>query len=168
MCLTVPSAQSKVAPHLQRRPFYPMDPQHRRELKRDKFVDELGTLSSRARENQRLLLILTIALVVLSAIGYGIFFYRGDRERKAQTALAAAIDTNDSPLITAGQQIPNAKFKTEAERLAAAEKKFKDVQANYSGSDASDVADLYLGRIEASRGNTPGARKRLQEFVNDH
>jgi tetratricopeptide (TPR) repeat protein len=145
-----------------------MDRQHRRELKHDKFVDELGTLSSRARDNQRLLLTLTVALVVISAIVYGIFFYRSDRERKAQTALATAIDTNDSPLITPGQEIPGAKFKTDAEKTAAAEKQFKDVQAKYSGTDAADVADLYLSRFEASRGDTTGARKRLQDFVNDH
>lgn len=145
-----------------------MDRQHRRELKRDKFVDELGTLSSKARQNQRVLLNLTIALVAISVIVYGIFFYRSDRERKAQAALGAAIETNDTPLITPGQDIPGAKFKTEAERTAAAEKQFKDVQAKFSGSDASDVASLYLSRIEASRGDTAAARKRLQDFVNDH
>jgi len=145
-----------------------MDRQHRRELKRDKFVDELGTLSSRARQNQRLLLTLTAALVVGSALVYGFFFYRGDRERKAQTALAGAIDTIDSPLITPGQQIPSAKYKTEAERSTAAEKQFKDVQEKYAGSDAADVANLFLGRIDASRGDAKEARKRLQDFVNEH
>lgn len=145
-----------------------MDRQHRRELKHDKFVDELGTLSSKARQNQRLLLTLAVALVGVSVIVYGIFFYRSDRERKAQTALATAIETNDAPLITPGQDIPGAKFKTEAERTAAAEKQFKDVQSKFSGSDAADVASLYLSRIEASRGDTVAARKRLQDFVSDH
>ena len=32
-----------------------MDRQHRRELKHDRFVDELGTLSDKARDNQRFL-----------------------------------------------------------------------------------------------------------------
>jgi TolA-binding protein len=145
-----------------------MDRQHRRELKHDKFVDELGTLSSRARENQRLLLILTAALVIGSVLVYGFFFYRSDRERQAQTALASAIETIDSPLITKGQQIPGAKYKTETERSTAAEKQFKDVQSKYSSSDAADVANLFLGRIEASRGDVAAARKRLQDFVSEH
>ncbi len=145
-----------------------MDRQHRRELKHDKFVDELGTLSSRARQNQRLLLTLTAILVVASVIVYGIFFYRSDRERKAQSALATAIETIDSPLITPGQQIPSAKYTTDAERSAAAEKQFKGVQSNYSGSDAADVANLFLGRIEAGRGDVAAARKRLQDFVDEH
>ena len=73
-----------------------MDRQHRRELKHDKFVDELGTLSSRARDNQRLLLALTAGLVVISIIVYGFFFYRSDRERKAQALLGTSIETIDS------------------------------------------------------------------------
>ncbi len=145
-----------------------MDRQHRRDLKHDKFVDELGTLSSRARQNQRLLLALTAVLVIGSALVYGFFFFRSNREHKAQDALAVAIQTVDSPLQTPGQQTPGAKFKTEAERTAAAEKQFKDVQAKYPGSDAADVANRFLGRIDASRGNAPEARKRLQDFVNEH
>jgi TolA-binding protein len=149
-----------------------MDRQHRRELKHDKFVDELGTLSTRARENQRLLMLLTAALVVLSVIGYGIYFYRSDREQKAQDALAKAIETIDSPLqmATTPGTPPNpaAKFKTEAERGAAAEKQFKDVQTSYPGSDAADVANLYLCRFDASRGDIPAARKKLQDFIDSH
>jgi TolA-binding protein len=146
-----------------------MDRQHRRDLKHDKFVDELGTLSSRARQNQRLLMTLTAVLVLGSVLVYGFFFYRSNREQKAQDALSLAIGTIDSPLQTAGQQAaPGAKFKTEAERTAAAEKEFKDVQTHYPGSDATDVANLYLARIEASRGDAKGAEGRLQSFVSEH
>src|SRR5439155_21814010 len=56
----------------------------------------------------------------------------------------------------------------EAERNAAAEKKFKEVQANYSGSDAADVAALYLARFDAGRGDVAGARKLLGQFISDH
>ena len=42
-----------------------MDRQQRRDLKHDKFVDEIGSLSTRARENQRLLLTIAAAAVSL-------------------------------------------------------------------------------------------------------
>jgi len=150
-----------------------MDRQHRRDLRHDKFVDEIGTLSTRARENQRLLVMITAGLVALAVIGYGIYFYRSNRERSAQAALGKAIETIESPLAPPpgtpqAQPVPNAKYKTEAERLAAAEKEFKDVETKYGGSDAADIAGLYLARMEALRGNTASARKRLQEFVDDH
>ena len=147
-----------------------MDRQHRRELKHDKFVDELGTLSTRARENQRVLIAITAVAVAAALIAYGIFFYRSNREKHAGVALATAISTNDSPLLAppGGQAQPGAKYKTEKERSAAAEKQFKDVVNKYSGSDAADVAGLYLARFDAGRGDNATARKLLQEFVSDH
>lgn len=147
-----------------------MDRQHRRDLKRDKFVDEVGSLTTRARENQRLLVAITAVVVVLAVIGYGIYFYGSNREQKAQAALGDAITTIDSPLIQAGSPTPNpdAKYKTEQERTAAADTKFHDVQKNFSGTKAADVANIYLARIAASKGDVATARKLLSDFISDH
>lgn len=148
-----------------------MDRQHRRDLKHDKFVDEVGALSTRARENQRLLLTIALAAVVIAVAIYGTYFYRTTRETKAQDVLAQGIEAMDSPLIATapGQPtMPNAKFHTEAERTAAAEKQFKDVQSKYSGSNAADVANLYLARIAAGKGDVKGARTLLEQFINEH
>jgi TolA-binding protein len=150
-----------------------MDRQQRHDLKHDRFVDEIGALSIRARENQRFLLTIVGGLLALALIGYGIYFYRSTKEANAQAALSTAIETIESPLIPAtpqpGQQVPpNAKFKTDAERTAAAEKQFKEVQTNFSGSTAADVAGLYLGRIAAARGDVKTARTNLEEFIDDH
>jgi TolA-binding protein len=147
-----------------------MDRQQRRDLKHDKFVDEIGSLSTRARENQRLLLSITAAAVILAVLAYGIYFYRSNREQKAQAALGTAIETIESPLLPApgAAAVPGAKFKTEPERTAAAEKQFKDVEASYGGTDAADVASLYLARIAADKGDVATARARLQKFVSDH
>ena len=147
-----------------------MDRQHRRDLKHDRFVDEVGLLTERARANQRGLLFIGAAAVAIALIAYGIYFYRSNQEDKAQTALAQAIETFESPLVTEGQpqQDPRAKFKTEAERTAAAEKQFKDVQAKFGGTDSADVAGLYIARISASRGDVATAEKMLKEFVDDH
>src|SRR3954452_12386527 len=147
-----------------------MDRQQRRDLKHDKFVDEIGSLSTRARENQRLLLTIAAAAVIIAVLAYGIYFYRSNREQKAQVALGAAIETMESPLLPApgAQPVPGSKFKTEPERTAAAEKQFKELESNYGGSDAADVASLYLARIAADKGDLASAKSRLQKFVNDH
>jgi TolA-binding protein len=146
-----------------------MDRQQRHNLKHDKFVDEIGALSSRARENQRLLYMIGGAVVVIALIVYGFFFYRSTQERKAQGLLATAIETFDAPLGDQAQQQNTSapKFKTEAERNAAAETQFKDVQAKYPRSDASDVAGLYMARLAVNRGEIPTARKLFQDFIND-
>jgi TolA-binding protein len=147
-----------------------MDRQHRRDLRHDKFVDEIGTLSTRARENQRLLLTITAVAVGLAVLAYGIYFYRANREQKAQDALGTAIETIESPLLPppGSQPVPGAKYKTEAERTAAAEKGFRDVQTRFSGSDAADVATLYLARISGTKGDVAGARTGLQKFIKDN
>jgi hypothetical protein len=138
-------------------------------LKHDKFVDEIGALSQRARANQRLLLMIGLGAVAIAAIVYGAFFYRGSVETKAQEALANAIETADASV---GEQQPQGAtgphFKTEAERDVASERQFKDVQAKYSGTDAADVAGLYLARMAVAKGDVKKPRTMLQEFVNDH
>ena len=145
-----------------------MDRQHRRELKHDRFVDEIGVLSGRARENQRLLIGIAVAALLVAVAAYGIYFYRSNRERKAQDLLATAIDTIESPLVVPTQPNPDAKFKTDEEKNRAAEKQFNDVKSKFSGTDAADVANVYLARIDAARGDAAGARKLLQAFIQDH
>lgn len=146
-----------------------MDRQHRHDLKHDKFVDEIGALSMRARANQRLLLMIAGAVVAIAAIGFGIYFFRSNQEAQAQQALAAAIDTAEG---TVGEQRPEGStrphYKTEAERNAAAERMFRDVQSKYSGTDAADVAGLYVARMAAAKGDVKTARTLLENFVGEH
>jgi TolA-binding protein len=145
-----------------------MDRQHRRDLKHDRFVDEVGSLTTKARANQRLLLAITVGIVGIALLGYGFYFYRSNHEAKAQEALSIAIDSIDSPLIQPGTPNPAAKYKTEDERLSRSEALFRDVQKKYSASDAADVANLYLARIAAAKNDVAGAKKMLQAFIDDH
>jgi predicted negative regulator of RcsB-dependent stress response len=146
-----------------------MDRQHRHDLKHDKFVDEIGALTGRARDNQRFLLLIGGAVVAIALVAFGIYFYRDTRESKAQQALATAMETADA---TVGETQPQGAtgphFKTEAERTAASEKLFKDIRANHSGTDAADVAGLYLARIATAKGDAKTARTLLEEFVSKH
>lgn len=146
-----------------------MDRQHRHDLKHDRFVDEIGALSQRAKANQRLLLTLAGGLIAIAVLVFGIYFYRGKREDNAQQALAAAIDTAEASI---GEKQPQGAtgphFKTEADRNAAAEKAFKDVRSNYGGTDAADVAGLYLARIAVAKGDVKTGRELLQDFIEDH
>jgi predicted negative regulator of RcsB-dependent stress response len=147
-----------------------MDRQHRHDLKHDKFVDEIGALSSKARENQRLLLLIGGGLLVVAVIVYGFFAWRNSRENKAQEALATAIETFDAPVgeATAEQKAAQTgpRFKTEAEKLTTAEQQFKEV-TKYSGTDAADVAGLYIARMAAAKGDLKTARPLLEAFVKD-
>jgi TolA-binding protein len=146
-----------------------MDRQHRHDLKHDKFVDEIGALSLRARANQRGLLGIAAALVGIAVIAFGIYFYRNNREQNAQQALAIAIETSNG---TVGETKPEGStaphFKTEAERTAASERLFRDVQSKFGSSDAADVAGLYIARMAAAKGDVKTARELLEKFVAEH
>jgi hypothetical protein len=69
-----------------------MDRQHRHDLKHDKFVDEIGAWSVRARDNQRMLLTGGGAVVLIAVIAFGLLLPLQPREN-AQQALAPAIET---------------------------------------------------------------------------
>ena len=150
-----------------------MDRQHRHDLKHDKFVDEIGVLTDRARANQRLLLSIGLAVVGIAILIYGFMWWRGGKEEKAQLALASAIETIESPVNDNPNQMQvpppttPSKFKTADERNTAAEKEFRAVQAQYSGTDAADLANLYLARLAVSKGDTAGARKGLETFIKE-
>lgn len=145
-----------------------MDRQTRRDLKHDKFVDEVGVLSEMARSNARNLAFAGAGALLLVALIGGYFYYRSNREQAAQSKLGEAIATIDSPLKVDGQQIPNAQFKTETEKNTKAEQQFKAVNHDYAGTDAADVADLYLARLAATRGDVAAARPKLQGFIDAH
>ena len=150
-----------------------MDRQHRHDLKHDKFVDEIGVLTDRARANQRLLLTIGLAFVGIAIAVYGVMHWRRGTEAKAQLALASAIETIEAPVgdNPTPQQDPLAsglKFKTPEERNSAAEKQFREVQSKFGGTDASDLAGLYLARLAVSKGDSAGARKGLEAFIKDH
>lgn len=147
-----------------------MDRQQRHDLKHDKFIDEIGDLTQRAQANQRVLYLIGASAIAIALLVWGFLVYRSNREEKAQLMLATAIDTIESPLQAAEGQQPNpaAKFKTDAERTQAADKQFRAVMSEYSGSDASDVASLYVARIDAGSGKSENARKLLSDFIDSH
>lgn len=141
----------------------------RKDIKHDKFVDEMGTVYSSIRTNWFKLLGLAIGLIVLLGAIMAVFAYRNRQEASAQDKLAAAIETIETRVgdPTTPATAAN-KFKTEAEKNARAEQQFKEIVEKFDGSYAADVAGIYLARLEAARGDVPTATKRLREFLAEH
>jgi hypothetical protein len=80
-----------------------MDRQQRG-LKHDKFVDEVGTWSTRAKGKPAPSSTITATAVVIAVLAYGIYFYRSNHEEKAKLALGQAMDTIESPPSPRGAQ----------------------------------------------------------------
>jgi predicted negative regulator of RcsB-dependent stress response len=143
----------------------------RKNMKHDKFVDEVDHLYGSMRKNaQRLTALVIGVLVVLAVIGLFYWFQR-NQERKAQDLLSQAIDVMQQQVGTAEQldpAVPAPKFKTEQEKLAKAEPMFLEVVDKYGRSDAADIANLYLAQIAVEKGDVASARPRLESFVKEH
>ena len=112
---------------------------------------------------------MTAVVVVVAAllIGAGVLIYLQKKERDAQARLGEAISIFDAPV---GDAAPASapKYKDENEKIAKAEPIFVEVTKNYGGTDAADVAEIYLARIAASRGDLASAKTKLQSFLRAH
>jgi len=141
----------------------------RKDMKHDKFLEDVGDAYTYANRNRRNLLLGLAAVVLLAAALSAVAFYRKGQQQKAQGELAEAIAIIDAPSAeTPGAAAADAKYKTEAEKLVKAKPMFVKIAKEYSGSDAGDVAEIYLARVAAAEGDTNGARTRLEGFVRHH
>ncbi|MGK2859301.1 MAG: tetratricopeptide repeat protein [Thermoanaerobaculia bacterium] len=145
-----------------------MDRQERHDIKHDKFVDQVNTYYDDVKKNSQKVVLGVVGVLAVVAIGIAIWGWGARQEQAAQKLLAEAIETFDAQVGAEAVADPNRQgpaFTTDAERIAAAEPKMKDVVAKHSGSDAAQVANLYLAQIEVSKGQTDAAIKMYEEFV---
>lgn len=137
----------------------------RKEIKHDKFVDEMETAYEVARKNVRWIVAAVVGVVVLIGVIVGVSLWLASQERKAQLRLAEAIEILDTPI---GQPSPSGTYQTEQEKLDKAEPLLREIVDEYSGRDAADVAGLYLARLEAGRGELDPAIEKVRSFVDSH
>lgn len=141
----------------------------RKEMKQDKFVDDVNIAYSYASSHRNLIIGSILGVVIALAAIWGIWAYRASQAEKAQSRLGDAIMIMDSPTTASpGANPASIKYKSEDEKLAKAKPIFEDVTKSYSGTDAADVAEIYLARIAVSKGDVVTGRKKLEGFVKEH
>ncbi|HUB79024.1 MAG TPA: tetratricopeptide repeat protein [Bryobacteraceae bacterium] len=138
----------------------------RKELKSDKFAEEVGLTVTFFEEHQKdLVRYGGIGLAVVVLVG-GFFVYRNHEHAAREQALAMAIRIQETPVAdvaVGGQQT----FPSQAVKDQAAIKAFSDLEARYGGSDEAQIAEYYLGCIHSDEGKLPEAEKNFQN-VADH
>jgi predicted negative regulator of RcsB-dependent stress response len=143
-----------------------VDRAHRKELKHDKFVEQVGHTVEYAAEHRAQFVrygVIALAVVVLAA---GFYFYRNYQHSNRQAALQDALRIQNAQIGEAGNEF-FAAFPTEAARDAAKEKKWKEFVAKYDGSDEGAIGYFYLATIYADRGNVAEAEKYFKEAIAD-
>lgn len=141
---------------------------NRKDLKHDRFVDEMEIAYAAMRRNTQRIVLAAVAVLLVIAAVVAFLAYNRRQENAAQTLLADAISTMDKPVAGEPGAPPDAPFKSNEEKLAKAEPIFRQVVSKYEGKDAADIADLYLARIAASRGDVATAEPKFRDFVSEH
>lgn len=141
----------------------------RKEIKRDEFVEALERSASFMERNVRRLVAGTIALVVVVAAGFGIWWWLGVRQERANAALTEALEVYRAPVGEGAEPETEGgpTFPDEAARGARAEELFTAVREGYGMSGAADVAAVYLAQIAVESGDAERARTLWQEFAED-
>jgi TolA-binding protein len=139
----------------------------RHDIRHDKFVEEVNSFYDTMRENATRFIGAVIVLLALFGIAYAVYAYRSHQESVAQKQLALAIDIMISPVGAQQPGAPASKYRTEAEKIAKAQPILAEV-AKKRGTDAADIAELYIASLAAQKGDVAGAQKRLEAFIKDH
>ncbi len=135
----------------------------RKQLKQDKFADEVGHTVEFVTEHRQQLIRAGIAAIVVLAIAAGIYFYVKHQRGVRQAALAEAIRIQDTLVGPASGDVPT--FPTQEAKDKAVAKAFNGIIQEYSGSNEASVARYYLGSLAADQGRLADAEKQLREAV---
>lgn len=138
------------------------------DIRHDRFVEEVNSVYGSFRSNARTFAAVLMGIAVLVGIGCAIWVWRAHKETAAQNRLAEGIAVMQAPVGPAQPGDTSLHYKTAVEKTAKAEPIFQDVVTNHSGTDAADVADIYIARLAAAKGDLDGARKRYEQFLGDH
>lgn len=136
----------------------------RKELKTDKFALEVEHTVNFFEEHQKEIIryggigLLVVALVI------GWTMYSRHRHTQREEALARAIAIQESP-VGPPQPGRNRNFPTQDSKDQAAVQAFTQVTSGYSGSTEAEVAQYYLGSIQADQNKLAEAEKSFKEVA---
>lgn len=138
-----------------------MDRAHRRELKHDKFVEQVGhSVEYAAEHRSQFVKWGAVALGVLLLLA-GWMWYSRYQHGVRQQALREAMRIQEAQ-IGPSQSEYLVFFSTQAEKEAAVQKAFNDLANRYPGTEEGTIAQYFLGIAAADRGNLAEAEKHLK------
>ncbi len=138
-----------------------MDRLTRKELKQDKFAQEVGqTVEFVSAHRQQLIRYGTVAAVVVVA-ALAFWTWRSHQASARRQALAEATEIQQAQL---GAPVGESgrTFTTEQERTKAEIDAFTKVAATYPGTEEAAISEYYLGTLAAQQGNYKMAEQWLK------
>jgi predicted negative regulator of RcsB-dependent stress response len=142
----------------------------RKEIKRDEFADVVGRSVEYAEGHVKTIAYAVGGLLLLIALGVGIYYWRVRQNEAASQALAAAVKVYQAPVAATGAKPDDPaepSFATEEARRVRAKTLLAKVRDGYGSTKAAGVAGLYLAQIAADEGRLDEARKLWSDFAGD-
>jgi predicted negative regulator of RcsB-dependent stress response len=141
-----------------------MDRRTRKQLKSDKFAQEVGHTFAFLTEHRTDFIRYGSIVVAAILIAGGAYLYEGHAASVREEALAQALRIEDAK-ISPTPQPPNMTFATQQEQENAWNKAFTDLAMKYRGTQEGAIAGLYLGSRLADKGKLPEAEKMLRDVA---
>jgi predicted negative regulator of RcsB-dependent stress response len=137
-----------------------VDTAHRRQLKHDKFVDQVGHSVEYATEHRDQMIKWGGVALVVVVLAVGGYWYFTHQHNVRQEALRNAMQTFEAGIGQGGEFIKS--FPTQEEKDKAVVKELTDVATKYSGKQEGQISRYFLGLYYSDKGNLPEAEKHLK------
>lgn len=144
----------------------------RHQLKEDRFSKATFQAAEKtvnwSQEHKSKLIAAVIAIVVVSAVVFGSWYYINSQDEKASFDLATAVRTLGTPLRPAGTpaQPGFPSFESSSERATEARKQFQSILDKYPRTQTAKMARYFVGLTAAQLGDNAIAERNLQETAN--
>jgi hypothetical protein len=135
----------------------------RRQMKEDKFAETAKGAMNWASGHQQGTLLTILAVVAVSALVVGLYFWHDRQTEQANIALSKAVRTSEAQLRAPGAPAGEGQsFTSMAERGKQAEKEFNQVADSYPWTRAGKLARYLAATAVLQSGDTATAEKLLK------
>ncbi len=136
----------------------------RKELKSDKFALEVGQTVSFFEEHHKDIIRYGAVALGVATLVAGWLVYQKHQQAGREEALARAILIQEAPIGPAPNSL-GLNFPTQAAKDQETTKAFAGLAARYPATTEGEVAQYYLGAIQADASNMAEAEKHFQEVA---
>ncbi len=133
----------------------------RKELKSDKFAQEVGLTVTFFEEHQKEIVRYGAIVAVAGLLLAGYLYYQRKQHGVREQALAKAIQVQEAPVGPSANGA--AGFATQDAKDLETLRVFTDLRNKYTGTEEGEIAEYYVGAIKADQGKLSEAEKSFQE-----
>ena len=135
----------------------------RKELKSDKFAQEVGLTVTFFEDHQKEIVRYGAVVAVAGLLLAGYLYYQRKQGVVREEALTKAIQVQEAPV---GPSANGAlAFPSQDAKDRETLRVFSDLRSKYAGSEEGEIAEYYLGAITADQGKLAEAEKSFQEVA---